>query len=339
MTILVTGGAGYIGSHICVCLLQAGHNVVVVDNFDNSYPEVLRRIEKITGRKPINESGDIRDRMMMEHVLERHRCTAVIHLAGLKSVAESAARPLFYYDCNVVGTLRLLQAMHSAGVKKLIFSSTATVYGQPEYLPYDEKHPLAPASVYGRTKFVIEKMLDDLYASDPTWNFAILRYFNPVGAHESGLIGEDPRGIPNNLMPIIAQVASGRREKLTIFGNDYGTKDGTGIRDYIHVVDLANGHVAALKMMEEAGCHLFNLGCGKGYSVLDVIHEFEHVSNHPVPYTIGPRRPGDIGEFFANPEKAKKQLGWQVKRDLRQMCTDIWNFQVKNPEGYRKTTR
>jgi len=336
MTILVTGGAGYIGSHVCVSLLDAGYNVVVVDNFDNSYPEVLRRIEKITGRAPINESGDIRDRMVMEKVLEHHGCTSVIHLAGLKAVGESARRPLFYYDCNVLGTLRLLQAMKSVDVKKLIFSSTATVYGPPQYLPYDEKHPLAPENVYGRTKLVIERILADLYTADSEWSFTVLRYFNPAGAHESGLIGEYPRGAPNNLMPIVARVASGQQEKLTILGNDYETRDGTGVRDYIHVVDLAAGHVAALRMVEKPGYHLFNLGYGKGYSVLDVIHEFEHVSNRPVPYTIGSRRPGDIAEFFANSEIAKQELDWEAKRDLRQMCKDMWNFRVKNPQGYQK---
>jgi len=336
MTILVTGGAGYIGSHICVSLLAAGHNVVIVDNFDNSYPEVLRRIEKITGRLPVCETGDIRDRCAMQKVLEKYECTSVIHLAGLKAVGESAEQPLNYYDCNVVGTLRLLQAMQSAGVKKLIFSSTATVYGQPQYLPYDEKHMLAPQSVYGRTKLVIENILADLHAADPEWSFTILRYFNPVGAHESGLLGEDPKGVPNNLMPIIAQVASGRRDKLTIWGHDYDTHDGTGIRDYIHVVDLADGHVAALKKTDKPGCHLFNLGRGKGYSVFEVIHAFEHVSNRSIPYTIGPRRPGDIAESCANAQQAETELHWQAKRDLRQMCEDMWHFQIKNPNGYQK---
>ncbi|RCL01676.1 MAG: UDP-glucose 4-epimerase [Candidatus Tokpelaia sp. JSC085] len=336
MAILVTGGAGYIGSHVCVSLLNAGFDVIIVDNFNNSYPEVLHRIENITGRTPINMPCDIRDRMMIEKILKNHGCTSVIHLAGLKAVAESAGCPLFYYDCNVVGTLILLQAMQSIRVKNLIFSSTAMVYGLPEYLPYDEKHPLVPENVYGRTKLIIEKMMADLYTADPEWSFTILRYFNPVGAHESGLIGEDPKGIPNNLMPIISQVASGRRKKLTIWGDNYKTKDGTGIRDYIHVVDLANGHIAALKMMEKPGVHLFNLGCGKGFSVLDVIGAFEHVSNRPVPYIIGPRRPGDIAEFFTNSEMARKELGWEAKRDLHQICADMWNFQVKNPQGYRQ---
>lgn len=335
MTILVTGGAGYIGSHTCVALINAGYNVVVVDNYDNSHPEVIRRIERITGRTIINEPGDIRDRTFLEMVLERHKCTAVIHFAGLKAVGESAQKPLHYYDCNVTGTLRLLQAMQRVGVKKLVFSSTATVYGDPVYLPYDEKHPLAPESVYGRTKLVVENMLRDLYGAEDDWSLIILRYFNPVGAHESGLIGEDPKGIPNNLMPIIAQVAAGRREQLTIWGNDYETKDGTGVRDYIHVADLADGHVAALKLTDTPKCEAINLGCGNGYSVLEVIKEFEHVSNRPIPYNIGPRRVGDIGEFYANPETAKRELGWEAKRDLGQMCSDMWHFQLKNPDGYQ----
>ncbi|AQS41675.1 MAG: UDP-glucose 4-epimerase [Candidatus Tokpelaia hoelldobleri] len=337
MAILVTGGAGYIGSHTCVSLLKAGHDVVVIDNFGNSYPEVLHRVEKIAGCTLINAPGDIRDREFVETVLKRYRCTSVIHFAGLKAVGESASRPLFYYDCNVVGTLRLLQAMRTAGVKKFIFSSTATVYGTPQYLPYDEKHPLAPESVYGQTKLAVEKMLEALRTADPEWSIAILRYFNPVGAHESGLIGEDPKGIPNNLMPILAQVASGRREKLTIWGNDYETRDGTGVRDYIHVADLADGHMAALKVLETAGCRTFNLGCGTGYSVMEVIRAFEHVSNRAIPYEIGARRPGDIGEFYANPVQAKEQLGWQATKDLRQMCEDMWHFQVKNPDGYNNS--
>ncbi|WP_182417034.1 UDP-glucose 4-epimerase GalE [Bartonella sp. HY038] len=335
MTILVTGGAGYIGSHTCVALLNAGYNVVIVDNYDNSHPEVIRRIETITGRTVINEPGDIRDREFMESVLTRHKCTAVIHFAGLKAVGESAEKPLLYYDCNVSGTLRLLQAMQRVGVKKLIFSSTATVYGTPSYLPYDEKHPLAPESVYGRTKLTVENMLCDLYTSQPDWSLVILRYFNPVGAHESGLIGEDPKGIPNNLMPIVAQVAAGRRDRLMIWGNDYNTRDGTGIRDYIHVEDLAAGHVSALKLTNEPNCEIINLGCGRGYSVLEVVKEFQHISNRDIKYEIGPRRAGDIGEFYANPETAKRVLNWEANRNLSKMCADMWNFQVKNPEGYK----
>lgn len=335
MTILVTGGAGYIGSHTCVALLNAGHNVVVVDNYDNSHPEVIRRIEKITGRAVIAEPGDIRDRDFLEAILLRHKCNAVIHFAGLKAVGESAEKPLHYYDCNVVGTLRLLQAMQRTGVKKIIFSSTATVYGTPSYLPYDEKHPLAPESVYGRTKLIVENMLKDLHTSQPDWSMVILRYFNPVGAHESGLIGEDPKGIPNNLMPIVAQVASGKRDHLMIWGNDYKTRDGTGIRDYIHVEDLAAGHVSALKLTDEPCCEVINLGCGRGYSVLEVVKEFQHVSNREIKYEIGPRRAGDIAEFYANPLTAKHKLGWEANKDLGKMCSDMWNFQVKNPNGYQ----
>ena len=335
MNILVTGGAGYIGSHCCVALMNAGYRVIILDNFGNSHPEVLRRIEKLTGRAPTNESGDVRDRSFVEYVLEHHKCDAVIHFAGLKSVAESEKKPDLYYDCNVVGSLRLLQAMKSTGVKKLVFSSTATVYGPPKYLPYDEKHPLNPVSVYGRTKLTVENMLRDFYASDPSWAFSILRYFNPVGADESGLIGEDPKGVPNNLMPIIAQVASGKRDKVMIWGNDYDTEDGTGVRDYIHVSDLAEGHLRALKTLEHPGCDVINLGRGHGYSVMDVIKAFEHISNKKIKYEIGPRRPGDIGEFFANPSTAFDKLHWRAEKNLEKMCADMWNFQVKNPDGYK----
>lgn len=336
MTILVTGGAGYIGSHTCVLLLQAGYNVVIIDNFDNSHPEVVRRIAKIAGREPLFcQTGDVRDRELVQEILEKYKCRAVIHFAGLKAVGESAERPLYYYDCNVVGSLRLLQAMCSVGVRKIVFSSTATVYGDPAYLPYDEKHPLAPENVYGRTKLMVENMLRDLYASDPRWAVSILRYFNPVGAHESGLIGEDPKGIPNNLMPIVAQVASGRREKLMVWGDDYDTRDGTGVRDYLHVMDLARGHIDALKSLDKAGCEAINLGCGKGQSVLEVIREFERVSNRKVNYEVGPRRAGDIAEFYADPATAREKLGWEAKKNLESMCKDMWNFQVKNPNGYQ----
>lgn len=335
MSVLVTGGAGYIGSHTCIALLNAGYDVVIVDNYDNSHAEVIRRIEQISGRNVINEPGDIRDRSFIEMVLERHKCDSVIHFAGLKAVGESQEKPHLYYDCNVVGSLRLLQAMKSVGVKKLVFSSTATVYGEPAYLPYDENHPLEPKSVYGRTKLIVENMLHDFYTANPSLAFSILRYFNPVGAHESGLIGEDPKGIPNNLMPLIAQVASGRRDKLMIWGNDYNTPDGTGVRDYIHVEDLAEGHLRALKSLETPGCEVVNLGCGKGYSVMDVIKTFEHVSNRKIAYEIAPRRDGDIGEFYANPETALNKFHWQAKKDLRSMCADMWNFQIKNPDGYK----
>ncbi|QYM73301.1 UDP-glucose 4-epimerase GalE [Pseudochrobactrum sp. Wa41.01b-1] len=334
MTILVTGGAGYIGSHTCVRLLEAGHDVVVVDNFDNSHPEVFQRIEQITGRMPKRETGDIRDREFLQKVIQTYQCTSVIHFAGLKAVGESTQKPLYYYDCNMLGTLRLLQAMRSTGVKKLVFSSSATVYGDPQHLPLDENHPLSATNPYGRTKLMIEEMLRDLYNSDPEWSIAILRYFNPVGAHESGLIGEDPKGIPNNLMPIIAQVATGRREKLSIWGNDYPTPDGTGVRDYIHVTDLAEGHLRALAKLDEPKCMAINLGTGEGYSVLDVIKAFEHVSNQQIRYEIAPRRPGDVASCYADPAHAKELLGWSAKKTLREMCADMWNWQSKNPNGY-----
>ncbi|MBX8782924.1 UDP-glucose 4-epimerase GalE [Pseudochrobactrum algeriensis] len=334
MTILVTGGAGYIGSHTCVRLLETGHDVVVVDNFDNSHPEVFQRIEQITGRMPKRETGDIRDREFLQKVIQTYQCTSVIHFAGLKAVGESTQKPLYYYDCNMLGTLRLLQAMRSTGVKKLVFSSSATVYGDPQHLPLDENHPLSATNPYGRTKLMIEEMLRDLYNSDPEWSIAILRYFNPVGAHESGLIGEDPKGIPNNLMPIIAQVATGRREKLSIWGNDYPTPDGTGVRDYIHVTDLAEGHLRALAKLDEPKCMAINLGTGEGYSVLDVIKAFEHVSNQQIRYEIAPRRPGDVASCYADPAHAKELLGWSAKKTLREMCADMWNWQSKNPNGY-----
>ncbi|PYE86419.1 UDP-glucose 4-epimerase GalE [Phyllobacterium leguminum] len=334
MTILVTGGAGYIGSHTCVELLQAGHDVVVVDNFDNSHPEAMNRIAKITGRAPASETGDIRDQAFLEDVLRRHGCTAVIHFAGLKAVGESSEKPLHYYDYNVVGTLRLLQAMQAANVRKLVFSSSATVYGEPQKLPLEEKHPLSATNPYGRTKLVIEEMLRDFHQSDPSWHIGILRYFNPVGAHESGLIGEDPKGIPNNLMPIIAQVAGGRREKLKVWGNDYPTPDGTGIRDYIHVVDLARGHLKALEKLDEPQCFAVNLGTGQGYSVIDVIKAFEHVSNRQIAYEIAPRRAGDVAICYSDPAHAKDFLGWSATKGLREMCQDMWNWQAKNPNGY-----
>lgn len=334
MTILVTGGAGYIGSHTCVKLLEAGHDVVIVDNFENSHPEVLQRIEQITGRMPEAEIGDIRDAAFLEKVLRRHGCTAVIHFAGLKAVGESTQRPLHYYDYNMLGTLRLLQAMSAVGVKQLVFSSSATVYGDPQHLPYREDHPLSPTSPYGRTKLMIEDMLRDLHVSDPQWGIAILRYFNPVGAHVSGLIGEDPKGIPNNLMPIIAQVAAGRRDKLSIWGNDYPTSDGTGVRDYIHVDDLADGHLKALATLDDAKCVAINLGTGQGHSVMDVIRTFEHVSNAKINYEIAPRRAGDIAAYYADPTCAQDMLGWSATKSLREMCADMWNWQSKNPDGY-----
>lgn len=302
--ILVTGGAGYIGSHTCVELLNAGHELVVFDNFSNSHPEALARVEKITGRKLNVVKGDIRDQGALEEAIRRFNCTAVIHFAGLKAVGESVEKPLDYYDNNVIGTHRLLQAMINCGVKTLVFSSSATVYGEPQFLPLTEQHPLSATNPYGRTKLVIEEMLRDLYRSDPSWRIGILRYFNPVGAHESGLIGEDPQGIPNNLMPFVAQVAVGRRECLKVWGNDYPTPDGTGVRDYIHVVDLAIGHLKALARLSEPQCIAVNLGTGHGYSVLDVINAFAEASNRPVPYELALRRPGDVAACYADPSLA-----------------------------------
>lgn len=332
--ILVTGGAGYIGSHTCVELLNAGHELVVFDNFSNSHPEALARVEKITGRKLNVVKGDIRDQGALEEAIRRFNCTAVIHFAGLKAVGESVEKPLDYYDNNVIGTHRLLQAMANCGVKTLVFSSSATVYGEPQFLPLTEDHPLLATNPYGRTKLVIEEMLRDLYRSDPSWRIGILRYFNPVGAHESGLIGEDPQGIPNNLMPFVAQVAIGRRECLKIWGNDYPTSDGTGIRDYIHVVDLAIGHLKALARLSEPQCIAVNLGTGQGYSVLDVINAFAKASNRPVPYEFAPRRPGDVAACYADPSLADSQLGWKAARGLNAMCIDAWHWQLNNPTGF-----
>lgn len=333
--ILVTGGAGYIGSHTCVELLEAGQEVVVFDNFCNSHPEALKRVETITGRKLHLVEGDIRDRAALEAAMLRFDCRAVIHFAGLKAVGESVEQPLAYYDNNVVGTLRLLEAMRNCGLNTLVFSSSATVYGDPQFLPLTEDHPLSATNPYGRTKLVIEDMLRDLYRAEPTWRIAILRYFNPVGAHESGLIGEDPQGIPNNLMPFVAQVAVGRRDKLSVWGNDYPTPDGTGVRDYIHVVDLALGHLKALERLNEAQCFAVNLGTGTGYSVLEVITAFEKASGRPVPYKIASRRAGDIASCFADPTFAAELLNWRAERIMDVMCVDAWRWQSQNPNGYR----
>jgi len=334
MTVLVTGGAGYIGSHTCVELLNAGFEVVVYDNFSNSTPESLKRVMQITSKKLLTVCGDVHDKALLEKTLEG--CDAVIHFAGSKAVGESVEKPLDYYENNVNGTLCLLQSMCRMNVKKLIFSSSATVYGNPEFLPFTEAHPLRTTNPYGQTKLVIEEMLRNLHVSDPTWSIAILRYFNPVGAHESGLIGENPQGIPNNLMPYIAQVAIGRRRCVNVFGNDYPTKDGTGVRDYLHVVDLASGHLKALELLDRPQCSAVNLGTGKGYSVLDVIHAFSKVCGREIPYTILPRRAGDIAEFYSDPSFAKELLGWEAKYDLDKMCEDIWRFQCQNPKGYEE---
>ncbi len=333
--IFVTGGAGYIGSHTCVELLNAGHAVTVFDNLCNSSPEALRRVERITGKTVNFIEGDIRDVDALTAALRRCNARAVIHFAGLKAVGESVLQPLAYYDNNVVGTLRLLQAMQATGVQTLVFSSSATVYGDPQALPLTESHPLAATNPYGQTKLVIEDMLRHLYRSDAAWRIAILRYFNPVGAHASGLIGEDPQGVPNNLLPFVAQVAVGRREFLNVWGNDYATPDGTGVRDYIHVVDLALGHLAALQQLgKKAQCLAVNLGTGSGYSVLDMVRAFEAASGRRVPYKISPRRAGDVAACYADPKLAQQQLGWRAQRDLATMCQDAWRWQSNNPNGY-----
>ena len=333
--ILVTGGAGYIGSHVCVELLQAGHDVTIFDNFCNSSPEAIARIERIAGKAPRLVRGDIRDGAALAEALKTSGARAVIHFAGLKAVGESVQQPLAYYDNNVVGTLRLLEAMRECAVQQLVFSSSATVYGDPQRLPLTEDHPLSATNPYGRSKLMIEDMLRDLQVSDASWRIAILRYFNPVGAHASGLIGEDPRGVPNNLMPYVAQVAIGRRAQLQVWGNDYPTPDGTGVRDYIHVVDLAVGHLRALeRLQKQEGGLTVNLGTGTGYSVLDMVRAFEEASGKPVPYQLAPRRAGDVASCYADPAAALAVLGWRAERDLVAMCQDAWRWQSSNPNGY-----
>lgn len=333
--VFVTGGAGYIGSHTCVELLSAGAEVTVFDNFSNSSPESLRRVARITGKAPRIVEGDIRDRDALTRALVDSRAEAVIHFAGLKAVGESVQKPLEYYDNNVVGTLRLLEAMRETGVRHLVFSSSATVYGDPQRLPLTEDHPLSATNPYGRSKLMIEDILRDTHKADETWRFALLRYFNPVGAHVSGLIGEDPRGIPNNLMPFVAQVAVGKREALSVWGDDYPTPDGTGVRDYIHVVDLALGHLKALDFLAaRGGCTAINLGTGQGYSVLDMVRAFEAASGRPVPYRVAARRPGDIAACYAEPALAAELLGWRATRGLADMCADGWRWQSGNPDGY-----
>ena len=335
--IFVTGGAGYIGAHTCVELLNAGHDVTVFDNFCNSQPEALVRVARITGKQPTLVQGDLRDRASLVAALRQSGATAVIHFAGLKAVGESVQLPLAYYDNNVVGTVRLLEAMLECGVKTLVFSSSATVYGDPQRLPLAEDHPLSSTNPYGQTKLVIEGLLRDLYRSDAAWRIGILRYFNPVGAHASGLIGEDPQGTPNNLLPFLAQVAVGRREFLNVWGNDYATPDGTGVRDYIHVVDLALGHLLALgRLQQQAQCMTVNLGTGLGYSVLEMVHAFESASGRPVPFRVAPRRAGDVASCYADPGQAFAQLGWRAQRGLEAMCADAWRWQSANPNGYSR---
>ncbi|WP_334489733.1 UDP-glucose 4-epimerase GalE [Bradyrhizobium algeriense] len=335
--ILLTGGAGYIGCHVSVALLDAGLDVVAVDNLSNSNNASLERVQSICGRSLAFCHADIRNEEAIYKLLRDCEVTAVIHLAGLKAVGESNAEPMTYYENNVLGTMRLLSAMKRASVKTLVFSSSATVYGIPAYLPLDEKHPLGPTNPYGRTKFFVEEMLRDIYRSDADWRVGILRYFNPVGAHESGLIGEDPVGIPNNLLPLVAQVAVGKREKVLICGNDYDTPDGTGIRDFIHVVDLASGHLSVLNHLKQSGVLTVNLGTGNGHSVLEVIRTFEAVSGRSVPHQIGERRAGDVAACYADPTFAEKTLGWKSVRSLPQMCADHWRWQSNNPDGYRGT--
>ncbi|MBQ0025346.1 MAG: UDP-glucose 4-epimerase GalE [Bacteroidales bacterium] len=337
MTILVTGGAGYIGSHTLVELSAAGHKAVVVDNLCNSSCESLRRVEKITGKAIPFHKVDIRDRNALNDIfVNEGPFDAVIHFAGLKAVGESVAKPYEYYENNIGGTLSLLDVMRANGCKNIIFSSSATVYGNPSQIPITEECPKGRCTnPYGQTKSMLEEILSDIQKADTQWNVVLLRYFNPIGAHESGTIGEDPGGIPNNLMPYITQVAVGKRKELGVFGNDYDTPDGTGVRDYIHVVDLARGHVAALKAIER-GCGLavYNLGTGCGYSVLDVVRAFEKASGVRIPYSIKPRRPGDIATCYSNPSKALAELGWKAEFNLEQMCRDSWHWQKDNPDGY-----
>jgi UDP-glucose 4-epimerase len=329
MNILVTGGMGYIGSHTCVELLNAGHQVVILDNLDNSERAVQQRVEKIAGKAVTFVEADVRDRAAVEAAFAAHKIDAVIHFAGLKAVGESVQQPLRYYDNNVTGSIVLFETMQKFGVETLVFSSSATVYGDPASVPITEDFPLSATNAYGRSKLMIEEMLRDLAVAQPSWRIALLRYFNPVGAHESGLIGETPSGIPNNLVPYIAQVANGEREQLSVYGGDWPTADGTGMRDYIHVVDLALGHVRTLdKLATSAGVITYNLGTGHGVSVLDMVRAFEQASGRPVPYQVVARRPGDIAKCYADPARARDELGWTATRDIAQMCADSWRYQT-----------
>mgnify|MGYP003144101116 FL=1 len=336
MKILVTGGLGYIGLHTCVELLSQGHQLVILDNLANSKRSALDRLEQITGHRPTFHEADIRDRAALEAIFRTHAFDAVMHFAGLKAVGESTRIPLDYFDVNVNGTQQLVSVMLAHKVSCIVFSSSATVYGDPASVPIREDFPLSATNPYGRTKWVVEQMLEDVARAEPDLSVILLRYFNPGGAHESCLIGEDPNGIPNNLMPYIAQVAVGRRPSLSIFGNDYPTKDGTGVRDYIHVVDLARGHLAALEHChKDAGVHIYNLGTGRGYSVLDIVGAFERATGRPIPYEFAPRRPGDIAECWADPTKAQRDLGWRAELGIDRMAEDVWRWQSANPEGFR----
>ncbi len=335
MSILVTGGAGYIGSHTCVELLNKDYEVIVLDNFSNSNSEAIRRVTEITGKQVKTYKADLLDKESLTTIFNENKIDAVVHFAGLKAVGESVSVPLKYYENNITGTVNLCEVMRAFGVKKLVFSSSATVYGATGKVPITETTRLNATNPYGRTKQMIEEILIDLHRSDQTWNIALLRYFNPVGAHQSGRIGEDPNGIPNNLMPFISQVAVGKRQQLQVYGNDYPTKDGTGVRDYIHVVDLARGHVKALENVQaEIGIDAYNLGTGKGYSVLEIVAAFERASGKTIPYTITERRPGDIAICYADPQKAKEGLDWQAIKDIDTMCEDVWRWQLNNPDGY-----
>ena len=335
MTILVTGGAGYIGSHTCVELLKEGHEVVIVDNLYNSNEKAVRRIEEISGKKVVFYQVDLLDKEALKKVFEEQKIDSVIHFAGLKAVGESVTKPLEYYHNNITGTLHLLDVMRTFDVKKIVFSSSATVYGNPATVPIREDFPLSVTNPYGRTKLMLEEILQDMYVSDPSWKVILLRYFNPIGAHQSGKIGEDPKGIPNNLVPYIAQVAVGKLEQLGVFGDDYDTPDGTGVRDYIHVVDLAVGHVKAIEYIDRSeGVNVFNLGTGIGYSVLEVVKSFQKACGKTIPYQIKPRRAGDIPTCYADASKAKELLQWEAKFGIDEMCRDTWQWQSMNPNGY-----
>lgn len=335
MNVLVTGGMGYIGSHTCIQMIEAGMNPVILDNLYNSKSTVLERIQNVAGQTPTFVQGDVRDRDLLVETMRHHSIDAVIHFAGLKAVGESVQKPLEYYDNNVNGTLVLVDAMREAGVKSLVFSSSATVYGDPATVPILETFPTSATNPYGRSKLMVEECLTDFQSANPDWSITLLRYFNPVGSHPSGLLGEDPQGIPNNLMPFVSQVAVGRREFLSVFGSDYATKDGTGVRDYIHVMDLADGHIAALTHVgSKEGLHVYNLGTGNGYSVLEMVAAFEKASGTKIPYKLVDRRPGDIAACYADPAKAETELEWRATRTLEEMTQDTWRWQSNNPQGY-----
>ena len=336
MVVLLAGGAGYIGSHTAVELLNAGHEVVIVDDYSNSCPESIKRVEEITGKKVVSYEADVKDKEAMQKIFAENHIDCVIHFAGLKAVGESTRLPAKYYRNNIDTTLSLIECMKEAGVTKIVFSSSATVYGDPAFIPITEECPKGQCTnPYGWTKSMLEQILTDIQKADPEWNVVLLRYFNPIGAHKSGTIGENPNGIPNNLMPYITQVAVGKLKELGVFGNDYDTPDGTGVRDYIHVVDLAKGHVKAVKKLEDnSGLSIYNLGTGKGYSVLDIVKNFEAATGIKIPYSIKPRRAGDVATCYSDATKAKKELGWEAEYDIKDMCADSWNFQQKNPNGY-----